>query len=143
MPLSIQKVSSPADINHCLNIRHQVFVIGQQVPIHEDVDGLDGVCDHYAVSIGQEYVGAARIRFVDKLAKIERVAILDGNRGLGLGKKLMMVMVDDIRRAGKYTSILLGSQQHAIPFYERLGFTVCSDIYMDAGIPHQDMKIIL
>ena len=29
---------------------------------------------------------------------------------------------------------------HAIPFYEKLGFTVCGPVYDDAGIPHRDME---
>jgi len=28
---------------------------------------------------------------------------------------------------------------HATPFYERLGFRIVSDEYLDAGIPHVDM----
>jgi predicted GNAT family N-acyltransferase len=27
-----------------------------------------------------------------------------------------------------------------MPFYEKLGFAVCSEEYLDANIPHRDMR---
>ena len=37
----------------------------------------------------------------------------------------------------------LSAQTYAIPFYEKFGFIVCSEEYMDAGIPHKDMQLFL
>jgi ElaA protein len=37
----------------------------------------------------------------------------------------------------------LGSQVHAVPFYERLGFVAEGPVYDDAGIPHRDMTMRL
>ena len=36
--------------------------------------------------------------------------------------------------------IELSAQEHAVEFYKKYGFSVVSDVYMDAGIPHYDMK---
>lgn len=33
----------------------------------------------------------------------------------------------------------LSAQVHATAFYERLGFRIVSDEYLEAGIPHVDM----
>jgi ElaA protein len=38
---------------------------------------------------------------------------------------------------------LLGSQIHALKFYEQLGFKAFGPIYLDAGIEHRDMEITL
>ena len=45
--------------------------------------------------------------------------------------------------ANKAKIIALGSQMHAIPFYENLGFSVCGNEYIDAGIRHKDMQLNL
>ena len=37
------------------------------------------------------------------------------------------------------TQQMLSAQVHATAFYERLGFEVVSDEFLEAGIPHVDM----
>lgn len=35
--------------------------------------------------------------------------------------------------------IVISAQAHLTAFYEKCGFTVCSDVYDEDGIPHCDM----
>ena len=35
----------------------------------------------------------------------------------------------------------ISAQCHAIDFYKRFGFEIISDIYLDAGISHRDMRL--
>lgn len=84
-------------------------------------------------------VGVARVRCIDNYAKIERVAILEAYQGKKLGHALMQFILADLNQNPDITYAKLSSQTYAIPFYEKLGFVVCSEEYMDAGIPHQDM----
>lgn len=140
--LLIKKISELADIQHCLTIRHQVFVEGQNVPLHEEVDGLDSICEHYLLFFNQLPVGTTRVRYIDNTAKIERVAILEDFQGQGLGCQLMKYILDDIRQLCHVKKAKLGAQTHAIPFYEKLGFIVCGKEYLDAQIPHKDMQLI-
>jgi ElaA protein len=83
-----------------------------------------------------------RIAFGDA-AKIQRVAVLKEARTGGIGSLLMRAMLDDLRQDGRYKKAILGSQTHAIGFYEKLGFTAHGPEYDDAGIPHRDMEIAL
>lgn len=141
MNILINKVSSADDIQKCLDIRTEVFVNGQSVPENEEIDGKDPDSDHYLLTIDNSPVGVARVRYIDDFAKIERVGILSDFHGLGLGAKLMMVILSDIKRSAEVVTAKLSSQTYAIPFYEKLGFVVCSEEYMDANIPHKDMKL--
>ena len=53
----------------------------------------------------------------------------------------MHAVMDDIRAtAPDCKTFRLGAQDYAIPFYERLGFAVDGDGFMDAGIPHHWMQ---
>lgn len=55
----------------------------------------------------------------------------------------MRFILSDLQSHSVIKKVNLCSQTHAIPFYEKLGFSVCSDEYMDAGIPHKDMMLRL
>lgn len=139
MKIAINKVNSPAELESCLSIRHEVFIIGQKVPRDEEIDGRDGESKHYLLTVDGQAAGTARVRIIEHDAKIERVAILNAYQNKGLGKQLMRAILDDLKQQQALNKACLGSQTHAIPFYERLGFSVCSEEYMDAGIPHKDM----
>lgn len=139
MKVVINKINSQKELQDCFNIRLEVFVKGQKVSIEEEMDGKDQESEHYLLKVDGLAVGVARVRFIGRDAKIERVAILESFQNKGLGKQLMCVILDDLKKNRALENVRLGSQTHAIPFYEHLGFMVCSDEYMDAGIPHKDM----
>lgn len=139
----VKKVAEIKDIQICQAIRHQVFVEGQNVPLHQEVDGLDSGSEHYLLLLGQVPVGTARVRYLDDFAKIERVAILEAYQGKGLGQVLMNFLIKNTGQNPQVKKAKLGAQTYAIPFYEKLGFVICSEEYLDAGIPHKDMQLNL
>ncbi|TAL63398.1 MAG: GNAT family N-acetyltransferase [Legionella sp.] len=139
MNISINRVTSPEDLQHCFAIRCKVFVEGQNVPLAEEMDGNDETSNHYLLCIDEQPAGVARVRFIEDYAKIERVAIMDDYQGKGLGHKLMDYILTELKHLKTIKKAKLSSQTYAIPFYEKLGFTVCSEEYLDANIPHKDM----
>lgn len=141
-PIGIKKASN-VEVKACLEIRHHVFIEGQNIPAYKEVDGLDAHSEHYLLTHHQNPVGTARVRYLKDYAKVERVAILSAYQGKKLGHLLMQFIIEDIRQSQRVNKITLGSQVYAIPFYEKLGFRVCSDEYLDAGIPHKDMILVL
>ncbi|MDP3268499.1 MAG: GNAT family N-acetyltransferase [Legionella sp.] len=143
MKINVQKVSDSKAMDACLAIRHEVFVEGQKVPLNEELDGKDKDSEHYLLHVDNHPAGVARVRHLFGFAKIERVAVLDSLQGRGLGKYLMEFILDDLTSNSSLKCAKLSSQINAISFYEKLGFIVCSDEYMDAGIPHKDMKLML
>lgn len=126
------------DIATCLTIRRVVFIEGQNVPEAEEVDGDDSKCRHYLAHREGRPVATARVKPLGAQAKIQRVAVLEDQRGTGLGAELMRFILDDVQ--GEFDEAILGSQTHAIGFYEGLGFSVFGPEYDDAGIPHRDMR---
>jgi predicted GNAT family N-acyltransferase len=139
----VKKTSATQDVETCQAIRYQVFVEGQKVPIEEEMDGLDFESCQYLLFLDKVPAGTARVRYIDDFAKIERVAILEAYQKQGLGYVLMHFIIDDITKNHQANKAKLGAQTHALSFYEKLGFVVCSDEYLDAGIPHKDMQLKL
>lgn len=120
-------------------IRRVVFIDEQRVPQEEEWDGRDADCLHFLATLNDEPVGTARL-LPD--GHIGRVAVLSSARGTGIGYQLMEATIEAARAAG-HTHAALSAQLHALAFYERLGFVAHGDVFMDAGIPHQEMVLAL
>lgn len=142
--MKVTRAETKDQLTRCLHIRRVVFIEEQAVPEAEEVDGRDADCLHYLLydSSGTA-IATARVLPKGDDAKIQRVAVLKEARTGGIGSMLMRAMLDDLREQGGYKKAILGSQTHAIGFYEKLGFTVYGPEYDDAGIPHRDMEIAL
>ena len=121
-------------------IRRKVFVEEQHVPEELEWDGLDDTCLHViAESVDGVAVGTGRL-LPD--AHIGRMAVLKEWRRRGVGRALMEALIAAARERG-FQAVELSAQTHAIGFYQRFGFTVISDEYPDAGIPHRTMRMTL
>ena len=120
-------------------IRRVVFIEEQQVPLEEEWDGRDGDCRHFLALRHDIPLGTARL-LPD--GHIGRVAVLSEARGLGIGVALMQAAIEAARHLD-HDQVELAAQTHALEFYERLGFTAFGDEFMDAGIPHRNMRLTL
>jgi len=129
----------PDALQEVIDLRTVVFVIEQAVPVEEEVDGKDPGALHIALRRKGDVVGTARLRIVDGVGKIERVAVDRSRRGLGLGRRVMEAVEAEARAAGCLES-LLAAQVEVIPFYEKLGYVAEGPIFLDANIDHRWMK---
>jgi len=121
-------------------VRKKVFVEEQGVPLHLECDAYDATATHFIMYEDNEPAGAARLRNIeDHTAKIERVCILQSQRGKKLGA-LMMKEMENYAVSIGLQKLKLHAQSYAVPFYEKLGYTVTSPEFMDAGIPHRAME---
>lgn len=121
-------------------IRRRVFIEEQAVPENLEWDGLDDAAVHVLAqdATGQP-IGCAR--FLPD-GSIGRMAVLPDWRHCGVGREILTALIE-LARKREFLRIRLSAQTHAIPFYEKFGFRVCSDVYDDAGIPHRDMQLTL
>ncbi|WP_417250356.1 GNAT family N-acetyltransferase [Celeribacter sp.] len=138
MTVTIQEAT---DFDACRALRIEVFVKEQGIAMEDEIDDLDNQCTHFlACDEGGTPVGTARVYEVGDVGKIGRVCVLASHRGTGLGAKLITHCIDVLGTRPRLRTARLGSQDHAVGFYERLGFKVVGDVYLDAGIPHYDME---
>jgi len=120
-------------------IRRLVFIEEQGVSREEEWDGRDGECHHFLALLNGRPVGTARL-LPD--AHIGRVAVLAEARGHGIGAALMHAAIEAASRHG-HAVVELASQTHALEFYARLGFAAHGPEFLDAGIPHRNMRLLL
>ncbi len=127
------------DLAACFEIRKKVFINEQKVPKNLEIDGLDEDCLQYLAMDGETPVATCRLRIIENIAKIERVAVLKNYRGRGIGRDLMQHVIKESVENPAIKRIKLGAQISAAEFYTRLGFEKIGEHYMDAGIEHIDM----
>ena len=118
------------------NIRYQVFVDEQKVPIELEIDTDDPLAAHVLCLVDGRPVGTGRI-ILD--GHIGRLAVLQAHRKQGYGNKILDHL-ELIAQENELTEVFLNAQITAIPFYKKRGYTIISDVFDDAGIPHKTMR---
>ncbi|CAM5493994.1 GNAT family N-acetyltransferase [Pseudomonas sp. JL972] len=116
-------------------IREAVFIAEQAVPPEQEWDADDVEAMHFLALEDGYAIGTARL-LAD--GQIGRVAVLRDWRGMNVGDALMQAVIAEAERRGLREQKLT-AQVHATRFYERLGFEVVSEEFLEAGIPHVDM----
>ncbi len=137
--IRIYEVGWSQNKQQLVHIRTQVFIEEQKVPIDLEWDGLDETAQHFlAVNDVNEPVACARLL---NNGSIGRMAVLKAWRGQGVGSSLLKMAINMHTQQGVQT-LMLSAQLHAMAFYEKAGFVVCSAPYLDANILHVDMQLL-
>jgi predicted GNAT family N-acyltransferase len=117
-------------------IRFAVFVEEQRVPAEIELDEADDASLHAIAFEDGNPVGTARLL---SDGHIGRMAVLKDWRGKGAGALMLTTLMKMAKLLG-HKEILLAAQTHAIPFYRKYGFAEEGAEYMEAGIPHRNMR---
>lgn len=122
-------------------IRKTVFIEEQHVDVELEIDDLEDKTLHIVgYKEGMPICTARLLKKDSHTVKIQRVAVDNAYRNKGIGRHLL----DEIEciAKNKYSSsrLILDSQDHAISFYEKSGYSVTGDGFLDAGIPHHFME---
>jgi predicted GNAT family N-acyltransferase len=133
--LVVREVSSPADLEAIFQIRDEVFVREQDLTNDARHDPDDHVSIHYLAWLDGQPVGTGRLTMYGREGQIAWVAVRKAQRGSGIGKALMLALIEQARREGA-AYILLNAQTHAQTFYEELEFETAGGVFHMSGIPH-------
>ncbi|MCA9284898.1 MAG: GNAT family N-acetyltransferase [Phycisphaerales bacterium] len=117
-------------------VRVEVFVDEQGIAREEEFDDADDRCVHVVVRSDGMPVGTGRL---DRDGRIGRIAVLAAHRRRGLGRTVMVALERAAAAQGS-ERVYLGAQVTAVPFYERLGYRVFGEPFVEAGIPHRLME---
>ena len=152
MDVSGVRPAGPDDMDAVYALRHEVFVVGQDVPVELERDDLDETADHVVAVVDGTLVGTGRLvdgrigvdgrlepATVGTVGTIGRMAVVEAARGSGVGRALLDRLVDRASERG-LPEVELHAQLHARGFYERAGFTPFGDVYLEAGIEHVGMR---
>ena len=148
-------IETAEQLAEAIAVRRAVFIEEQQVPEDEEIDGYDadpaspGMSERVVHVLGRldgRPVATARL-LLDHAGEpphgyphIGRVAVLAELRGRHYGVAIMQALHEEAGRRG-HRGITLAAQEHALPFYERLGYVARGGLFLDAGIEHRWMDL--
>lgn len=77
---------------------------------------------------------------VDKeVMQLRQMAVAPDRQQSGIGRQLISFAEQEAMRGG-YTQLMMHARKTAQGFYERLGYHVAGEEFMEVGIPHYEMS---
>ena len=130
---------STTELYELLKSRAEIFVVEQNC-VYQDLDNKD----YHSLHIFYEEQGKvlAYLRAFEKDASTKTVQmgrVLTLTHGTGLGRTLLKEGIKQIKEKFTPSAIYIEAQCYATGFYEREGFVICSDEFLEDGIPHVEM----
>lgn len=131
------------ELYEILKSRAEIFIMEQNIN-YQDLDDIDYQSLHFFYQENNRIIAYLRAFYKNEeenIVKIGRVLTL--NHGIGIGKKLFSESLTEIKKRMPSTKIIMDAQKYAIGFYEKFGFKVVSDEFLEEGIIHVKMELNL
>ena len=134
---------STKELYEILKVRAKVFVVDQTC-VYQDVDGLDYDSIHVMGYRNEKIIAYLRIFMKDVSKNIVQIGrVLTMERGKGFGEEILRAGIRVAKEIMKVEKIYIEAQCYAIGFYEKVGFQVTSEEFLEDGIPHVEMMLDL
>lgn len=133
---------STEELYGILHLRCKVFILEQDAP-YLDMDYKDQKAIHLHGYIDDKLIAYCRLfkagDYFDE-ACIGRVIVAQEYRKSGYGHDLMKRAIELEESIFAETKITISAQQYLKKFYETHEFKQTSDMYLEDGLPHIEMK---
>ena len=127
------------DLYEILRARVDVFVVEQNCP-YPELDGIDYDAIHlFRKDESGTVISCLRI-FENRLGELQIGRVLTRKRNADLGREILHAAVEYIDDIYPNRPVVLEAQTYAIGFYEKEGFRVISEVFLEDGIPHVKMR---
>ena len=136
MDVQLNIVKTNDEKNLALNIRREVFIKGLNIPEHLEIDSNEESSKYILAKVDGKSVGTARWRKTDEGMKLERFAVLNDYRSIGIGTMMTKFILNQLKNS---KLIYLNAQESAISFYEKIGFKPIGPRFREVNIEHQKM----
>lgn len=71
--------------------------------------------------------------------KLRQMAVTSGLQGKGIGR-VLLIFAENIARDRGYKKITMNARKNATGFYEKLGYNVVGDEFIEVTLPHFKME---
>ncbi|MCH5321037.1 MAG: GNAT family N-acetyltransferase [Eubacterium sp.] len=120
-------------------IRQKVFV--EEQGFRDEFDEIDKIATHLVAYDNSKPIAVCRFFWSDERGAylIGRLAVIKEYRGKQLGADILK-KAEELVKAKGGKAIELHSQEQATGFYEKQGYTVCSEMEYEEHCPHYWMR---
>ena len=133
------------ELYEILKLRSIVFVVEQNC-VYQDIDDIDKRSYHIYMKEKDKPEIKVYLRVFEKdkdTAQIGRVVTEKDSRRKGYASQLIEKGIEISKNKMKKTKVYLEGQVYAAKLYEKLGFKIISDEFLEDGITHYKMLKIL
>ncbi len=137
--ITVKLVQTEADMEAAIGVRFRVFVDEQSIPPEIELDEDDAIATHAIALEGGLAVGTGRAVIRDGVARIGRMAVDRSHRRQGVGGLLLRFLEAEAKAQGA-TEYVLHAQEYVKSFYAAHGYTEHGEPFLEADIPHVEMR---
>lgn len=131
------------ELYEILKARAEIFIMEQNIH-YLDMDNVDYKSLHCFFMEESKVIAYLRAFYQEDNNDIVRIGrVLTLKHGNGIGRELMEKSIIAIRKRMKCKKISMDAQKHAVGFYEKFGFHVVSDDFLEEGVVHVVMELDL
>ena len=127
---------------HARAIRTAVFLEEQNCPEDEEWDDADAIAQHCLCRLDGEPAGTLRCYDDEGWLRIGRLAVTRAARGKGLAGVMLSETISRGRAAG-FSRSFLNAQSDKMGLYRKFGYAAVGGEFVEAGIPHYRMEVVL
>jgi ElaA protein len=128
---------SGAEVYEIVRARQEIFLLEQNI-ICRDFDGVDYNALH--CFLWEDGRVVAYMRAFMQCGEIHLGRFLTVRHGEGLGRRLMETALPVVKERLGCEKITFHAQKHAEGFYQKLGFVRVSEVFLEEGIEHVEMR---
>lgn len=129
------------ELYEILKARAEIFIIEQHIN-YQDMDDIDYKSLHCFFTENNQVIAYLRAFYQDNNKETVTIGrVLTLKHGNGIGKDLLAQSLKVIKDKMKCKKISMHAQKHAIGFYEKFGFRIVSDEFLEEGVIHVTMEL--
>ena len=123
-----------------LALRYELLRRPLGMPPGSEVFDLEDDCLHFVAERGGRVVGTAMFWPRDpKAGRLMQMAVRAELHGQGIGRQVVGFLEREVLALG-YEHVFLHARAPVVGFYERLGYEVDGEPFVEVGIPHRLMR---
>lgn len=139
MPIKILEYQSP-EYDQMVALRYDVL----RKPLGLEFNPEDLAKEAHDILIGafddDEILACCVLTRMDEgTCRLRQMAVKNTLQGKGIGASVLH-FAENIARERGFNSLYMHARKSAQGFYEKLGYSVCSDEFQEVSIPHYEMK---
>lgn len=136
---------------HCIDADHpwfsQVFALRDEVlrkplglSLYQEDTSADKLDRIFVARKEEQLIACLMAKPLEgNVIKLRQMAVAPEFQGTGIGRRLMLAAEESARK-DRVQVLTLHARCSALPFYEKLGYTIDSEEFEEVGIPHKAMS---
>jgi len=131
------------ELYEILRVRAEVFVVEQNC-VYQDLDEKDQESLHLFYEKEGRIQAYLRVFLKNRKENLVQIGrVLTTARGTGLGLQILKEGLAAARRHFEAEEVYIEAQCYAVGYYEKVGFCITSEEFLEDGIPHVEMRVHL